>query len=159
MALKANNTNTDSSGYENDNVVFITRQFKSFLRKKQKDHQKWKRGKDSKKYKSSSDVVCFECRKSGHVKTSFPTLKEHPNMENCEEKPKYMKDKKRSQKTFWADSTSNSSETEAEEETTNLCLMADNQYEQSDQEEVSSHQRPCESISYLDNGDSWLIIA
>ncbi|PKU60177.1 hypothetical protein MA16_Dca020974 [Dendrobium catenatum] len=48
-----------------------------------------------KNYKSSSDVVCFECRKPGHVKFGCPTLKDHQSKEKGEEKPKYRKDKKR----------------------------------------------------------------
>ncbi|KAL0910878.1 hypothetical protein M5K25_018974 [Dendrobium thyrsiflorum] len=45
-----------------------------------------------------------------------------------------LKGKKKLQKAFWADSASDSSETAAEEEVTNLCLMADN-LDHSDQEE------------------------
>ncbi|KAL0928704.1 hypothetical protein M5K25_000619 [Dendrobium thyrsiflorum] len=40
------------------------------------------------------------------------------------------------QKAFWADSASDSSETEPEEEATNLCLMAGDEIQQSDDEEV-----------------------
>ncbi|PKU86817.1 Retrovirus-related Pol polyprotein from transposon TNT 1-94 [Dendrobium catenatum] len=95
MALKDNNLDTDSSGFKNNDVAFITRQFKSFLRKNNKYHQKWKRGKDSINYKNSSDVVCFEYKKLGHVKADCPTLKKHPSKEKGEEKPIYMKDNKR----------------------------------------------------------------
>ncbi|PKU65763.1 hypothetical protein MA16_Dca019745 [Dendrobium catenatum] len=67
----------NSFGSESDNVDFITRKFKSFLRKKHKHHPKWKRGKDSKNYKSSSGIVCYEYRKPGDVKADYPTLKDH----------------------------------------------------------------------------------
>ncbi|KAI0502650.1 hypothetical protein KFK09_017606 [Dendrobium nobile] len=51
-------------------------------------------------------------------------------------KPKFRKDKKRLQKAFKADSASDSSKTEPEEETTNLYLMGGDHLEQSDYEEV-----------------------
>ncbi|PKU76283.1 Retrovirus-related Pol polyprotein from transposon TNT 1-94 [Dendrobium catenatum] len=100
VALKVNDTDNNSSGSESDDVSFITRQFKNFLRKNNNYHQKLKRGKDSKNFKNSSDLVCYECRKPGHVKTDCPTLKEHPSMEKDEEKPKFRKDKKRVQNAF-----------------------------------------------------------
>ncbi|KAL0923968.1 hypothetical protein M5K25_004758 [Dendrobium thyrsiflorum] len=55
---------------------------------------------------------------------------------DLQQKPVVRKGKKRLQKAFWADSVSDSSETTAEEEVTNLCLMTDN-LDHSDQEEVS----------------------
>ncbi|PKU75896.1 hypothetical protein MA16_Dca005943 [Dendrobium catenatum] len=94
IALKANKTNTNSSGSKRDEVAFITRQFKNFLRKSHKHHLSWKRGKDNKNFKGSSDVICFKCRKPGHVKADCPTLKDHSSKENSEEKPKVRKDKK-----------------------------------------------------------------
>ncbi|PKU75212.1 hypothetical protein MA16_Dca015734 [Dendrobium catenatum] len=51
VALKANDTDFDSSEFESDDVALITRQFKSFLRKKQKNHQKWNKGKEKKNLK------------------------------------------------------------------------------------------------------------
>ncbi|PKU65634.1 hypothetical protein MA16_Dca024807 [Dendrobium catenatum] len=100
MALKANDTDFDSSGSKSVDVAIITRQIKSFLRKNNNYHQKWKRGKDSKNCKNSFNLICYECRKSGHVKTDCPTLKKHPSMENDEEKSKFRKDKKQVQKAF-----------------------------------------------------------
>ncbi|KAI0522554.1 hypothetical protein KFK09_004934 [Dendrobium nobile] len=151
VALKANKSNSDSSGSESDDFALITRQFKSFLRKKQKHHQNWRKGKDNKFLKGSSDVVCYEFRKPGHVKVDCPTLKTQTSKKKSEEKSKFRKDKKRLQKKFWMDSASYSSEIEPEDETTNLCLMADDHL---DQEEVGSHKRPRESMWYLDSGCS-----
>ncbi|KAI0496288.1 hypothetical protein KFK09_022602 [Dendrobium nobile] len=88
--------------------------------------------------------------KQRHVKSDCPTLRSHLSKEKGEEKPKSKKDKKR----FWAYSISDSFETKPEEETPNLCLMTDNNLGQSNQEEVSSHKRPHESMWYLDNGCS-----
>ncbi|PKU73476.1 hypothetical protein MA16_Dca008040 [Dendrobium catenatum] len=85
---------TDSFGSERDDVAFITKQFKSFLRKNNKYHQKWKRGKDSKNYKSSPNIICFEYRKPGYIKADYSTLKNHSSKEKGEEKSKYRNDKK-----------------------------------------------------------------
>ncbi|KAI0530883.1 hypothetical protein KFK09_000431 [Dendrobium nobile] len=60
MALKANNMDIDSSGFESNDVAFIIRQFKSFLMKNNK--------------------------KLGYVKANCPTLKEYPSKEKVEEK-------------------------------------------------------------------------
>ncbi|KAI0516137.1 hypothetical protein KFK09_008809 [Dendrobium nobile] len=136
VALKAHKSDSKSSGSESDEVAFITRQFKSFVRKKQKHH--WRKGKDYKHSKGSSDVVCYECRKPGHVKANCPILQDHSSKEKekGEEKPKFKKDKKRVQKAFWAESGTDSSETEPEEETTKLCLMGEDHLEQSDEEKI-----------------------
>ncbi|KAI0510890.1 hypothetical protein KFK09_011500 [Dendrobium nobile] len=129
VALKAHKSDSQSSGSESDEVAFIIRQFKSFLRKKQKHHQNWRKGKDHKHSKGSSDVICYEYRKPGHMRTDCPILQDNTSKEKIEEKPKFKKDKKRIQKAFWAESG-----TEHENETTNLCLMGE---DQSDEEEAS----------------------
>ncbi|KAI0488562.1 hypothetical protein KFK09_028399 [Dendrobium nobile] len=106
VALKANKSDFDSSWSKKDDFSIITRQFKSFQRKKQKHHQNWRKGKDNKYSKGSFDIVCFECRKPGHVRVDYPILQDHSSKEKGEEKPKLRKDKKRLQKAFWADSAS-----------------------------------------------------
>ncbi|KAI0502597.1 hypothetical protein KFK09_017551 [Dendrobium nobile] len=140
IALKAHKSDSESFGSKSDEIAFITRQFKSFLRKKQKHHQSWRKGKDHKHVKGSSDVVCFECRKPGHVRADCPTLQDHSSKdkEKCEEKAKSRKGKKKIQKGFWAESDTDSSETELEEETTNLCFMGE---DQSDEEASGSSSR------------------
>ncbi|PKU74116.1 hypothetical protein MA16_Dca026377 [Dendrobium catenatum] len=59
------------------------------------------------------------------MKFDYPTLKAHPSKEKAEEISKFSKDKQRTQKAFWIDSTSFSSKTKAEEVVTNLCLMTE----------------------------------
>ncbi|KAL0928199.1 hypothetical protein M5K25_000069 [Dendrobium thyrsiflorum] len=122
---------------ENDNIALMTHQFKNFLKRKQRRHQNnWNKGKSSKNIKISSDTIFFECRKSGHLRAECPNLKARLIKEKGEEKPKYKKGKLKTQKAFWADSGSESSEAEAEEEVMNLCLMANNNLDQSDQDEM-----------------------
>ncbi|KAI0494003.1 hypothetical protein KFK09_024134 [Dendrobium nobile] len=131
----------------------MTRQFRSFLKRKQKRHHHWNRDKFNRNAKVLNEVICYECRKPGHIKTDCPKLKGTPSKEKVEKKPIVKKGKKKFQRAFWADSASDSSETEKEEEVTNLCLMADS-LDQSNQEEGCSHTRLRESIWYLDSGCS-----
>jgi len=104
--------------------------------------------------KVSSDIIYFECRKPDHLRADCPNLKSQPAKEKSEDKAKYKKGKMKTQKAFWADSVSESSEEEVEEEVTNLCLMANDNLDQSDQYEGFSHKRPSESMWYLNNGYS-----
>ncbi|KAI0524625.1 hypothetical protein KFK09_004002 [Dendrobium nobile] len=79
-------------------------------------------------------------RKPGHVRADCPTLQDHSSKEKekGEEKAKSRKDKKKIQRGFWAESGTDSSETEPEEETTNLCFMGENQ---SDEEELQEEAK------------------
>ncbi|KAI0529349.1 hypothetical protein KFK09_001896 [Dendrobium nobile] len=61
-----------------------------------------------------------------------------PAKEKGDDKAKYKKGKTKTQKAFWADSASESSEEEAEEEVTNLCLMANDNLDQLDQDETKT---------------------
>ncbi|KAI0493895.1 hypothetical protein KFK09_024022 [Dendrobium nobile] len=85
------------------------------LKRKQKRCQHWNRGKFNRNAKVSNDVICYECKKPGHIKTECPKLKATPNKEKVEEKPIVKKGKKNFQRAFEADSASDSSETEKEE--------------------------------------------
>ncbi|XP_028552008.1 uncharacterized protein LOC110107656 isoform X2 [Dendrobium catenatum] len=92
-------------------------------------------------------------RKPGHLRADCPNLKSQPTKEKGEEKVEYKKGKMKTQKVFWVDSALESSEEEVED-VTNLCLMANNNLYQSDQDEKCSHKKPSKSISYLDSGCS-----
>ncbi|KAI0496347.1 hypothetical protein KFK09_022663 [Dendrobium nobile] len=61
-----------------------------------------------------------EERKPSHIKTDCPKLKATPSKEKVEEKPIIKNGKKKFQRAFWADSASDSSKTEKDEEVTNL---------------------------------------
>ncbi|PKU83381.1 hypothetical protein MA16_Dca016490 [Dendrobium catenatum] len=74
VALKANNIDNDSSRYENDAVAFITRQFKSILRKKHKDHQKWKRGYFP--YSNLAQIFNTRVKMGDHTSIRNPLAKE-----------------------------------------------------------------------------------
>ncbi|KAI0519752.1 hypothetical protein KFK09_007212 [Dendrobium nobile] len=146
ITLKVEESESEHSQSEDeDNIALMTRQFKSFLKRKKKRHQQWNRGKFNRNVKVSIDVICYECRKPRYIKTDCPKIKATPSKENVEEKLIMKKGKRKFQRAFWKDSTSDSSKMEKEEEFTNLCLMDDN-HDQSNQEEGRSHTRPRESI-------------
>ncbi|KAI0516093.1 hypothetical protein KFK09_008765 [Dendrobium nobile] len=92
--------------------------------------------------------------KPGHLRADCPNLKSQPAKERGDDKDKYKKGKMKTQEAFWADSASESSEEEAEDEVTNLCPMANDNLDQSDQDDGCSHKRPSESMWYLDSGCS-----
>ena len=82
----------------------LTRNFKKFLRKQHtsrtKDFNKKYEGDGKKKTK---EVTCYECKKSGHIRSECPKLKS---------KNKGAKDRKKAFKATWDES----SEFETEEE-------------------------------------------
>ena len=45
------------------------------LKSSPKHKQKWKKGKSGKDVHISSNVICFRCRKPGHIKNQCPNLK------------------------------------------------------------------------------------
>ena len=71
----------------------LTRNFKKFLRKQNtsrvKDFNKMYKGEGK---KNTKEVTCYECKKSGHIKSECPKLKF---------KNKGVKDKKKAFKATW----------------------------------------------------------
>ena len=80
----------------------------------------------------SSEIICYECRKSGHMRSECPRL-------NKKKRWTFKKDKKKSLVT-WEDLDDSSSES-SDEETANICLMAD------DSKQVDGHVTDCPSSS------------
>ena len=75
----------------------VTRNFKNFFKKKHssrsRDFNKKYEGEGKKKTK---EVTCYECKKSGHIRSECPKLKF---------KNKGAKDKKKAFKALWDDSS------------------------------------------------------
>ncbi|KAI0513432.1 hypothetical protein KFK09_009453 [Dendrobium nobile] len=123
IALKVEDSESEHSQPEDeDDIALMTRQFRSFLKRKQKRRQQWNRDKFNRNGKVSNEVICYECRKPGHIKTDCLKLKTTPSKEKVEEKPMVKKGKKKFQRAFWTDSASDSFETKTEEEVTKPLL-------------------------------------
>ena len=82
-----------------------------------KERKKDKASSDQKDPKGeSSEIICYECRKSGHMRSDCPRL-------NKKKRWTSKKDKKKSLVT-WEDLDKSSNDS-SNEETANICLMTD----------------------------------
>ena len=107
----------------------MVRRFKKFYKKDQ-GFKKFQKGSSS--YESKKPIICYECKKPGHIKSECPQLK---NQEK--EKKRYNKFKKKAYvSSIWGNSSSDEDEDE-EEEKANICLVAQ---EQQDDSEVYDSQ-------------------
>ncbi|KAI0524637.1 hypothetical protein KFK09_004014 [Dendrobium nobile] len=101
LALNVEESESEHSQPEDeDDIALMTRQFRSFLKRKQKRRQQWNRGKYNKNGRVSNEVICYECRKPGHIKTDCPKLKATPSKEKVEEKPMVKKGQEEVSKGF-----------------------------------------------------------
>ena len=107
LAFKA----TSDSEYleEDEDIAFITRQFKRFI-KKVRFQRKVKKTDSS----NANEVKCFNCKKAGHIKKDCHLLKI---------KTKDQFKKKKAFQASWDESDSSSDE-ESNEEVTNMCFVA-----------------------------------
>ncbi|PKA58448.1 hypothetical protein AXF42_Ash013954 [Apostasia shenzhenica] len=128
----------DEEGKINDEIALVSRSFnalmkkkRNFLRRVQKKPFKAKEKKESRS-KNKKDV-CYECKKSGHIKSNCPLLK-----------TKKVKKKKVLVAT-WSDFDISTSEENEKNEVTYLCLMA-NIDDEDDEEELSEKVK--DSLSY-----------
>jgi hypothetical protein len=116
IALKATCSSEDeSSEDEDEEFALFTKKFKKFFRKKQGDKRFPRKthfkGDSSKK----NEIICFGCKKPGHIKSDCPNLETH-------KKSRDFKSKKKAFLAAWGESDESSSE--SDEEAANLCLMA-----------------------------------
>ncbi|MQM04281.1 hypothetical protein Taro_037079 [Colocasia esculenta] len=109
-----------SSDSENDEMAMLTRQFKKFLKFKKrgsgnsKPFQKSTNRFDS--INKKSDVVCYECKKQGHMRGECPELKKKLK------KDKFTFKKAKAMLASWSDEDEDSQGTSEDEEI--QCLMA-----------------------------------
>ena len=112
IALKANiNTSDSDSSEDDDEYAIILRKVKDLI---MKNRRGFKKQNSSKKDK----MICYECNKSGHIKSECPKLKK-----SFKKDGKYKKEKKQELKVNW-DDFSEYSNNETNGEVTNLFFMA-----------------------------------
>ncbi|XP_022157467.1 uncharacterized protein LOC111024159 [Momordica charantia] len=126
IALKAITLEVDSKGenaLDEDDVAYLSRKYKNFIKRKKQFKKNFSNQKESKGEKSKKDeVICYKCKKPGHIRTDCPLLKSSK------------KSKKKAMKATWDDSDESGSESE-NEEVVNFCFMAhsDKEDEQDDE--------------------------
>ena len=100
----------DEDGLDEDDIAYFSRKYKNFIKRKKYFKKHLSTQKESKCEKSKKDeVICYECKRSGHIRTDCPLLKSSK------------KSKKKAMKATWDDSSESESEVE---EMANLGLMA-----------------------------------
>lgn len=100
----------DEDGLDEDDIAYFSRKYKNFIKRKKYFKKHLSTQKESKGEKSKKDeVTCYECKRSGHIRTDCPLLKSSK------------KSKKKAMKATWDDSSESESEVE---EMANLGLMA-----------------------------------
>ncbi|PKA52920.1 hypothetical protein AXF42_Ash001901 [Apostasia shenzhenica] len=131
----------DEEGKIDDEIALVSRRFNALMKKKrnfsrraQKKSFKPKEKKESTSKNKEDDIVCYECKKSGHIKPNCPLLK-----------TRKVKKKKQALVATWSDSDSSTSEEDEKNEVVNLCLMAN--IDDEDDEEESS-EKVKDSLSY-----------
>ncbi|MQL68565.1 hypothetical protein Taro_000803 [Colocasia esculenta] len=113
---------------EDDELALLTKQFKKFLRKREKGKFKPSNKKDfskktdfNKKIETIKkiDIICYECRKPGHMRGECPDLKR--KLKN------QMFKKTRAMLATWSDEDEKEQEGSESEEEEVTCLMARNE--------------------------------
>ena len=115
LALNATNDNDEPYDADDDDIEFITRKFKKFLKY-------WisnKLRKTSNNSRNGNVVKCFECDKPGHLKRDCPNLKKSKYSVNT-----FNQKRKQAFNATWDDSDTSSSDSDSEIEKANVCFMA-----------------------------------
>ncbi|MQL94020.1 hypothetical protein Taro_026678 [Colocasia esculenta] len=125
-SVKESTEEEESSSSENDSneSTLLTRKFRKFLRKEGKGFLKRRPQVDNsskqKQFanKSSNRVVCYNCRKLGHVKPKCPDAQKKIQ-------PKWKKNKPRAMIGTWSEEEEDEEEENSEDEDeSKICLMA-----------------------------------
>ncbi|KAK8661446.1 hypothetical protein V6N13_091050 [Hibiscus sabdariffa] len=130
IALKAS-LESDSSEEDDEEMAFLAKRFTRFM-KSNRGRKFLRKGefKNKNREEEKDQLICYECKKPGHIRTECPQLK----------KKSFGKKKKlKAHVATWSDEESSD---EDEEEVANLCLMA-----LDDEPKVTSNSSLCD-LSY-----------
>ena len=121
IALKSITLEVDSDDEEaldEDDVAYFTHKYKNFIKRKKqfRKHFTNQKGEESK----HDEIICYECKKSGHIRPDCPLLKLSK------------KSRKKAMKATWDDSD----ESANDEEVTNFCFRAHSDKEDEENEVI-----------------------
>lgn len=121
----------DEDALDEDDIAYFSRKYKNFIKRKKQFKKHLSTQRESKGEKSKKDeVICYECKKPGHIRTDCPLLKSSK------------KSKKKAMKATWDDSSESESGSDVEE-VARICLMA-----HSDKDDVLDDEVNLEPPSY-----------
>jgi hypothetical protein len=105
---------SDSDETVDDDFALLTKKFKRFMRKKRDAGKRMSRKEISKTEERTKDPsICYECKKPGHFRNECPIVK------------RMKKFKKKAMAATWGESDTSSSDEESHKtETANICYMA-----------------------------------
>ncbi|KAH9670992.1 CCHC-type domain-containing protein [Citrus sinensis] len=134
IALKASKHESDEeSEMDDEELAMLARRFRKFY-KKNNEQRKFRGYKNKKKKKKS--IICYECKKPGHIRPECPLLN---------------KFKKKAMVATWDDSDEETSDDDEQQEMTNLALMAIGEESCDELDEGSKKKK---NKWYLDSGCS-----
>ncbi|XP_022143648.1 uncharacterized protein LOC111013509 [Momordica charantia] len=140
LALKSTSFQRASESEEELNeeeLAYLSKKFKKHFKKRH--FPKKTNSQDAKGEKNTRDIIiCYECKKAGHVRSECPLLRKSSSRRN-----------KKAMKATW-DESDGGSDSESGEEVANLCFMAFG--DEDDDEEVCL--RSIKNKWYLDSGYS-----
>ncbi|XP_028798693.1 uncharacterized protein LOC114754113 [Neltuma alba] len=109
----------------------IIKRFKKFYKSRARKKFQTKRRISTSQNESKEPIICFECKKPGHIKAECPQLSKMKDREKKKERFK----KKAFVMSIWGDSSSEEEEESDDEETANICVVAQ-ENEESEIDEV-----------------------
>ncbi|KAL7209433.1 hypothetical protein ACSBR1_031052 [Camellia fascicularis] len=106
-------TKYDESSSDEDGIVVVTRRkFKILLKRDKQFKRRFHKKAFNKDEEKDDPIICYECKKSRHIKPECPNLKNKK------------KSKRRAMMAAWEESDYNSSDSKASNsEVTNLCFI------------------------------------
>ena len=78
VQMQESNGSNNSDGSTNDEMTLMTKKFKQMIKKNGKFQHSYRRIDfrfKNKNNKESNEIICFKCRKLGHLKVECPQLK------------------------------------------------------------------------------------
>lgn len=138
IALKVHSDSDCQSDSEEDELALINRKVKKLMRNRQRNSQRFKEH-------AKEDVICYKCKKTGHMRHECPKYKGETSKEK-----RYFKKKKAMTANWESDSSISSDSDSSTPEGSKFCLMAKEGTNEQQEviEEVSDSSDSFDDLSY-----------